>query len=95
MGYTVYVVDDHFHRHFKDMDHHLKHRLQEKYSNPHIENVWVDKINHNTEIFWVHIKTGKMLHHHHFTVVFEAIHHHHNKYEYRLIDVHEGHKSFF
>jgi hypothetical protein len=95
MSYQVYVVDDHFNRHFKEMDHHIKHKLHEKYSNPHVEKVWMQKIDHHTEIFWVHIKTGHLGNHHHFTVVFECIHHPlHNKTEYRLIDVHEGHKSF-
>ena len=109
MSYQVYVVDDHFNRHFKEMDHHIKHKLHEKYSNPHVEKVWMQKIDHHTEIFWVHIKTGHLGNHHHFTVVFECIHHHQNhhhnhhqhhhqnaqKTEYRLLDVHEGHKSIF
>lgn len=71
MVYEIIVIDDQVNHHYKKIDHILKHKLGEKYSNPHIEKVWRDKIGHHDYLYQAHIKTGHIPHHHHFTVLYE------------------------
>lgn len=93
MGYEIIVVDDTANKHFKKVEHHLQEKLKEKYSHPHIEKLWRDKIGHHDYLYQAHIKTGEFPHHHHFTVLYEikGAHEEHVK----VIDVQEGHTTLF
>ena len=74
MGYEVLAVNDFNGRgHWVLVEKHVQnhHHVKAKYENPHIEKVWADKIGHHDWLYCVHIKTGHLGNHHHWTVVFE------------------------
>ena len=71
MGYEVVAVDATFNQHFVLVQEHIvKHPLGAKFEHPHIEKVWCDKTGHHKWLYCVHVKTGHLGNHHHFTVVF-------------------------
>lgn len=90
MGYQEVQIDVTVQEHFELVKPHCHERLGKKFENPHIEKAFADKVGHHDWLYWVHIKTGHLGNHHHFTIVYEIKHHH-----VKLIDVHEGHKTFF
>ena len=99
MGYEVVVIDATFNDHYGRVTEHIKHHpLGAKFEHPHIEKAWVDRVGQHKWVYWVHVKTGHLGNHHHFTVVYEIHfhhHHHHQVEKVHLIDIHEGHKTFF
>jgi hypothetical protein len=90
MGYTEIQVDVTVHEHFNLALPHIPHKWAEKFSNPIIEKVWADRINHHEVLYQVHVKTGHFPHHHHFTVLFEVRHGH-----VKVLNVVEGHNTLF
>lgn len=97
MGYTVVEIDPVFLGTFEKVtpsfDHHAHHQ---KLKNPHVEKVWIDRIGPHKSLYCVHIKTGGLGNHHHFTVTYEAhFNHHHHLDHVQLLDIHEGHKTFW
>lgn len=90
MAYEEIIVDDLVLEHFGKIHHHAHHRAGHKWENPQITQVWREKVGHHDYLYWVHVKTGHLGNHHHFTLVFEIRHH-----QEHLVEIHEGHKTFF
>ncbi len=90
MGYEEIVIDELVLEHFARIHHHAHGRAGHKWDNPQITQAWREKVGHHDYLYWVHVKTGHLGNHHNFTVVFEIRHG-----QEQLIDLHEGHKTFF
>lgn len=94
MNYEIVEVDEHVLGHFKLIEVDLAKRIgHKKFENPEIEKAWHHRAGTHGQHEWfyqVHIKTGHLGDHHHYTVLFEVKHGHG-----KVIDVHEGHKTLF
>ncbi len=92
MGYNQVEIDVTVTEHWNMAAPHAhKHKhCHNKWENPQIEKVFADKLGHHDWLYCVHVKTGKLGNHHHFTIVYEI-----RKHECKLLDVHEGHKTFW
>ena len=61
-----------------------------KLDNAKIEKVWLKKAGDHHWFYQFHIKSGHVLHHHHFTVLGESLNGAH-----RIINIVEGHNTLF
>lgn len=94
MGYEIIVIDNHAQNHFKQVHQHIHQRIPTKFEHPVLEKVWRNKIGHHDFLYHAHVKTGHLGNFHHWTILWEVKTHHGVEHS-RLIDVHEGHKTFF
>lgn len=94
MVYEVIVVDEQARDHFTKVTVFVNQKLGKALENPHIEKLWRDKVGHHDFLYNAHIKTGHLGNHHHFTVWWEVRGPHGHEHV-KLLDVAEGHKTFF
>ena len=78
MGYEVIVVDQTVHHHFGLVRVHVIERTGHKFENPHIEKAWCHRVGPHEMLYQLHVKTGHLGNHHHWTILFEVRSHHHN-----------------
>lgn len=90
MGYEIITVTPEVQAHFTLVIPHVEHKIPGKFQNPHIEKIWANRLGPHNVLYQVHVKTGHLGNHHHYSVLFDV----HNG-NIKLLDVHEGHKTLF
>lgn len=93
MKYEVILINDPYHQnHWNAMQPYIvqHHHVKAKFQNPHIVGSWAHKLGFHDWIYCIHVKTGHLGNHHHFTITYEV-----RNGMYKLLDIHEGHKTFW
>lgn len=94
MGYEVVEIDDQVvQQHYHICEPFIQEKIGDRFSHPHIEKVWCNKVGQHDYIYQFHIRTGEFPHHHKFSFLMEVDGHKH-KHKH-IVEFKEGYHHLY